>query len=128
MSDADVRSLLLTVHAVFHVCRIAQFTQPILIGGLDFLFANHRPCVVALAVSRHLCLAAAFHLDQVHTELALHRLRHIARLELVHRLLEFRHQLARRHPAQLATRTGRPVLRIAACRIAKIVAVDDPVT
>ncbi len=64
-------------------------------------------------------------LDQVHAEGRLDDRADLAQLQRIHRLLEFRHGIARIQPAEIAALGGRTILRIEAGLLGEIDAIGD---
>src|SRR5471032_2433510 len=83
------------------VCKVALTRAPLgglLVGG-------------GAVFGAELDVGAVAHFAQVDAETGFHRLAHFADLQAVHRRLEFRHDVARIQPAQVAALGGRAVVR-----------------
>ena len=70
-------------------------------------------------------VAAFEHLDQVPAKPGLHGAAHFAGLQGIHDLFKFRHQFARRHPAQVAALRGAAVLGVQLGLLGKTGAIFD---
>src|SRR5574340_305736 len=90
----------------FDIGRIADLAHPVLEGLVALALANGLTRQQFLAFLRDVLAAAPQHLDQVPAERRLHGVADLARLQCVHRFLEFGHGIARIDPAEVAAFGG----------------------
>src|SRR5258705_12832154 len=92
----------------------AQVADPVEVGALELLFAQHVARLLARLLQVERCLAPLEHLDQVDSEARNHRLRQAVQRQRVERLLELGNEVARRRPAEIAALRRRAVLGVVA--------------
>src|SRR5689334_20027652 len=100
--------------AHLNVRTAAQVADPVEVGALELLFAQHVARLVARLFQVERRLAPLEHLDQVDAETRDDRLRHSVQRQRVERLLEFGNEVARRRPAEVTTLLRRPVFGVLA--------------
>src|SRR5438105_8576344 len=104
---------------------VARLAQPVLVGLVGLARANRLARVGALALLGKLVGAPLDRLQEVPAERRLHRLAHLAVLQLVHDALEFGHGVARGDPAEVAALRGARILGVDARELGEIGARHD---